>query len=56
MADKITKKQLWNPEGDLALEEQLVGGNPTGMLNFNESRYKWADNLFKQMLENTWFP
>lgn len=49
-------KKLWNPNGDASLEESLIGGNPTGMLNFNASRYKWADNLFKLMLDNTWFP
>lgn len=53
---KQVRKKLWNPEGDSALEETLIGGNPTGMLNFNTSRYSWADKLFKQMLDNTWFP
>ena len=52
----MQKKKLWYPEGDNALEETLIGGNPTGMLNFNQSRYSWADKLFKQMLDNTWFP
>lgn len=52
----MVKKKLWNPDGDEALEETLVGGNPTGMLNFNASRYSWADKIFKQMLDNTWFP
>ena len=33
-----SKKKLWNPDGDEALEETLIGGNPTGMLNFNASR------------------
>jgi ribonucleoside-diphosphate reductase beta chain len=56
MGVELNKKTLWNPEGDDALEETLIGGNPTGMLNFNKSKYKWADSLFKQMLENTWFP
>jgi len=52
----INKKKLWNPDGDEAMEETLIGGNPTGMLNFNSSRYSWADKIFKQMLDNTWFP
>ena len=52
----MNKKELWNPDGDLPKEESLIGGNPTGMLNFNDSRYQWADKLFMQMLENTWFP
>lgn len=52
----MDKKVLWNPEGDNPMEETLINGNPTGMLNFNQSRYSWADKLFKQMLDNTWFP
>lgn len=52
----IKKKQLWNPLGDKPQDEKIVGGNPTGMLNFNQSRYPWADKIFKQMLDNTWFP
>jgi ribonucleoside-diphosphate reductase beta chain len=56
MEEILSPKKLWNPNGDSALDESLIGGNPTGMLNFNDSRYKWADGIFKQMLENTWFP
>lgn len=52
----IEKKQLWCPSGVDALDETLIGSNPTGMLNFNKSRYSWADKLFKQMSDNTWFP
>ena len=52
----IEKKKLWNPDGDEPKEETLIGGNPTGMLNFNDSKYAWADKIFKQMLDNTWFP
>jgi ribonucleoside-diphosphate reductase beta chain len=52
----MNKKKLWNPQGCDALKESLINGNPTGMLNFNRSKHKWADSLFKQMLENTWFP
>jgi len=48
-------KTLWNPNGDDALNETLIGGNPTGMLNFNQSKYKWASNLFNVMMDNTWF-
>ena len=52
----MTAKTLWNPNGVDSLEETLVDGDPTGMLNMNRSRYKWADSLWKQMLANTWFP
>lgn len=52
----ILKKRLWNPEGDKPKDESLIEASPTGMLNFNDSRYSWADKIFKQMLDNTWFP
>ena len=52
----MDKKTLWNPQGCDALEETLINGQPTGMLNFNKNKHKWSDSLFKQMLENTWFP
>lgn len=52
----MIKKKLWNPDGDKPKNESLINGNPTGMLNFNDSRYAWADKIFEQMLGNTWFP
>jgi len=52
----MIKKTLWDPKGVDALDEELIDSSPTGMLNFNKSRYSWADKLFKQMTDNTWFP
>lgn len=49
-------KQLYNTQGVDSLEETLVGGNPSGLLNFNRSRYKWATSLYKTMRDCFWTP
>lgn len=51
----LAKKELYNPNGDRPLEEKLLQGNPTGMLDFNRSRYGWAVDIYNQMEANTWF-
>ena len=52
----MKRKVLWNPQGCQAKDEPLINGNPTGMLNMNDVKHKWSFSLWKQMLENTWFP
>ena len=34
----------------------MIGGNPSGLLNFNKSRYKWASSLYKVMRDCFWTP
>lgn len=53
---ELKPKILWNPGGDKPMEETLIGGQPTGMLNFNTSKYQWAANTFKLMIDNSWHP
>lgn len=52
----MTKKKLYNPQGVSSLEETLIGGNPSGLLNFNSTRYKWATSLYKTMRDCFWTP
>lgn len=53
----MEKVKLWNEAGDDTPENQLiVGGNPTGISNLNENRFKWAGALYRKMTGNTWFP
>lgn len=48
---------LFNVEGSDSLEDQkLVGGNPTGIVNLNNIKYKWVSSLYKTMTGDTWFP
>lgn len=55
--EKVNEKSLFNydgPEGETCTA--MVGGNYSGIANQNSARYKWAVNLWDNMLNNTWFP
>lgn len=52
----MNKKSLWNQDGVDSLEETLIGGNPSGLLNFNRTRYKWATAIYKVMRDSFWTP
>ena len=52
----MNKKELYDVGGVDSLEETLIGGNPSGLLNFNRTRYKWATSLYKVMRDCFWTP
>mgnify|MGYP002639298203 CR=1 FL=1 len=52
----MEKKLLWNPQGVDSLEESIIGGNPSGLLNFNRTRYQWATSIYKTMRDSFWTP
>ena len=52
----IDSKHYYNPQGDEILDEKIYGGEPTGFVDFNRSKYKWAANTYDLMNANTWFP
>ena len=56
--DKSLKvKELYNPESKEKLQQRRIyGGNPTSLFELNKIKYKWAFDLWKKMLNNTWFP
>lgn len=52
----LQRKTLYNPQTtETPFKEKLVHGTPSGMLDFNRSRYQWAVNIYEQMEANTWF-
>lgn len=55
--DNIFQKKLFNPQGsDDISQRQLVGGNSTNLFNLNNTKYTWANKLYKSMMENFWIP
>jgi len=52
----MNKKELYDVQGVDSLEETLIGGNPSGLLNFNRTRYKWATSVYKTMRDCFWTP
>lgn len=56
-ARPISRKLIYNPEStETVNERRIFGGNPTSMFELNKIKYQWAYNLWKVMLNNTWFP
>lgn len=54
---ELNEKTLFNTQGDDSPSSQsLIGGNPTGILNLDENKYKWVGPLYKTMLGNFWIP
>lgn len=50
----ITEESYFNPKGiDTG---KIVGGNPTGFVDFNDTSLKWANNSWQLMSDLTWFP
>lgn len=57
MTDKLIKPLLFNIEGnDDMTHQQLIGGNPTGIANLNQIKYKWTIPLYRTMIGNFWIP
>lgn len=53
----MIKMSLFNKCGDDSPANQsLIGGNPTGISNLNNNTFTWANNLYRTMTGNTWFP
>ena len=56
-ADQVDKKQLFNPEGNDAIQKRtMIHGDSTNLFNLNEVKYKWAKNLYRVMMGNFWVP
>ena len=54
---KLIKKPLFNPEGDTGvLERRMIGGNPTNLNDFNNMKYAWVSNWYRQAMNNFWIP
>lgn len=49
--------KLFNEFGSDSFKDQaLIGGNPTGVANLNNVRYKWVAPLYRTMVGNYWIP
>ena len=53
----LKRKKVYNPfSTEQTKDRQIIGGNPSGILNFNDLKYPWTRPLFEKMMANTWFP
>lgn len=55
--DELQKRPLFNPGGDIDVtHRRLIGGNTTNMNDFNELKYAWASDWYRQAMNNFWIP
>jgi ribonucleoside-diphosphate reductase beta chain len=53
----LLKKPIYNPDSkESSRNRKIIGGNPNGIFELNDIKYQWAYNLYKLMLQNSWFP
>lgn len=55
--DELKRKPLFNPEGDTEVEKRrMVGGNTTNLNDFNNMKYNWVSDWYRQAMNNFWIP
>jgi len=54
---ELKKKPLFNPEGDLDVRlRRMIGGNTTNLNDFNNMKYAWVSDWYRQAMNNFWIP
>lgn len=57
MAKEIKKRPLFNENGDIELTKRfMIGGNTTNINDFNNMKYSWASDWYRQAMNNFWLP
>lgn len=53
----LKKKPLFNPEGDTDVRlRRMINGNTTNLNDFNNMRYPWVSDWYRQAMNNFWIP
>lgn len=54
---ELVKKMLFNPDGDTQVgNRRMIGGNTTNLNDFNNMKYTWASDWYRQAMNNFWIP
>ncbi len=55
--DYVKKKPLFNPGGSIDLNERrMVNGDTTNLNDFNNMKYPWVSEWYRQAMNNFWIP
>ena len=53
----LVKKSLFNPQGDTEVSKRrMIGGNTTNLNDFNNLKYPWVSDWYRQAMNNFWIP
>lgn len=54
---KLVRKALFNPNGDVEVaKRRMIGGNTTNLNDFNNMKYPWVSDWYRQAMNNFWIP
>ena len=54
---QLKKRPLFNPLGDTdVLDRRMIGGNTTNLNDFNNMKYEWVSDWYRQAMNNFWIP
>ncbi len=54
---RLQKKPLFNPDGDIDLRlRRMIGGNTTNLNDYNNLKYAWMSDWYRQAMNNFWIP
>ena len=57
MVEELRRKPLFNPEGDIDVKmRRMINGNTTNLNDFNNMKYPWVSNWYRQAMNNFWIP
>lgn len=55
--EQLHRKPLFNPQGDTTVSQRrIIGGNTTNLNDFNNMKYPWASDWYRQAMNNFWIP
>lgn len=53
----MLKRPLFNPNGDIDISlRKMIGGNTTNLNDFNNMKYSWVSEWYRQAMNNFWVP
>lgn len=53
----LKKKPLFNPGGDINVSSRrMINGNTTNLNDFNNMKYQWVSDWYRQAMNNFWVP
>ena len=57
MDNQLKRNTLFNPSGDIELRlRRMIGGNTTNLNDFNNMKYSWVSDWYRQAMNNFWIP
>lgn len=57
MDNQLKRNTLFNPSGDIDLRlRRMICGNTTNLNDFNNMKYSWVSDWYRQAMNNFWIP